>query len=190
MNTIYIILITIASSITALTTIFAFLKKSNDKVNERIRLQAKEVAIEEANKERLMRETELNNLKESNKLNFKEIDKKLNKILEIQEKRGKDEDKINKLLKAGHIETWKNDIRTIYYNLRDTGSISDAEKSYVDKIYHLYKEMGGNSDIEAKYNEMVSVYKKRIYEKYDEAHENTKRRPGRPRKVTQEETKE
>lgn len=184
-NPIVLWIVSIASIVTALTVIAHFVKKSNDTVNERIRREAKEVAIEEANKERVMRESELKNMETAITKALQSMDSKLDSIAETQKEQAKKQDKQNKLLQSGHIETWKNDIRTIYYNLRDTGTISDVEKSYVDKIYHLYKEMGGNSDIDAKYSEMVSVYTRRLREAMDEAHENTKRRPGRPKKVVE-----
>lgn len=184
-NPIVLWIVSIASIVTALTVITHFIKKSNDTVNERIRREAKEVAIEEANKERSMRESELKNMETVITQALQSMDNKLDNIVKTQKEQIKKQDRQNKLLQSGHIETWKNDIRTIYYNLRDTGTISDVEKSYVDKIYHLYKEMGGNSDIDAKYSEMVSVYTRRIREAVDEAHANNKVKRGRPKKVVE-----
>lgn len=184
-NPIVLWIVSIASIVTALTVITHFLRKSNDTVNERIRREAKEVAIEEANKERFMRESELKNMETVITQALQSMDNKLDNIVKAQKEQAKKQDKQNKLLQSGHIETWKNDIRTIYYNLRDTGTISDVEKSYVDKIYHLYKEMGGNSDIDAKYSEMVSVYTRRLREAMDEAHANTKNKRGRPKMIVE-----
>lgn len=187
MEPLYIILITTASAVTALTVIFTFGQKLWSSTRNRIRIEAREVAAEEANKERIMREADMELNRQRTEAHFDEINNKLDKITKAIEAQGKEQYKMNKLLKDGHIETWKNDIRTIYYNLRDTGNISDIEKSYVDKIYHLYKEMGGNSDIDAKYKEMVEVYTKRTREKYDEVFE---KRRGRPRKKQANEIEE
>lgn len=168
------LILVIASVITALTVIVHFIKKSNDTVSVRIRTEAKEVATQEVLMERALREQNLSKLEERLSNRFNSLEDKLDKLIEHNVQQTEQQDRTNYLLQQGHIETWKNDIRTVYYNLRDSGSISDAEKSYVDKIYHLYKEMGGNSDIDAKYNEMVSVYKKRLSEVYDEAYKNKK----------------
>ena len=35
------------------------------------------------------------------------------------------------------LEGYKHDIRKVYYRLRSSGAISDVDKAYVDKIYHL-----------------------------------------------------
>ena len=81
------------------------------------------------------------------------------------------------LLKNSHIEAYKNDIRSIYYNLRETGYISDYDKSYVDTIYPLYTKMGGNSDIQAKYAEICEVYGRITQERFDKARAIKEGRP-------------
>lgn len=168
------LILTVASVITALTVIAVFIRKSNNTVNDRIRTVAKEVAAEETEIERELRKQDTKRLEENIQTRLDGLEKKLDTLIDHNLKQSKKQDKVNLLLQQGHIETWKNDIRTIYYNLRDTGNISDVEKSYVDKIYHLYEEMGGNSDIKAKYEEMTSVYKKRLEEQYDAAFEKEK----------------
>lgn len=76
-----------------------------------------------------------------------------------------------KLLKESLIEAYKQDIRDIYYRLRSTGEISDADKSYVDKLFPKYIALGGNSDIEAKYSEICRVYETITQENYRKARE-------------------
>lgn len=65
------------------------------------------------------------------------------------------------------LETFKQDIRDIYYSLRNTGLIEDVDKAYIDKIYTYYTLLGGNSDIHAKVKEINEVYAKRTQEAYD-----------------------
>lgn len=66
--------------------------------------------------------------------------------------------------KAAIIEAFKQDIRAVYFKLRATGELDDIDKSYVDKIYHYYSILGGNSDIHAKMEEMNKVYSKKTFE--------------------------
>ena len=80
------------------------------------------------------------------------------------------------LLKSSNIESYKNDIRSIYYRLRETGEISDYDKSYIDSIFPLYTAMGGNSDIEAKYKEICEVYGKITQERFDKKREEKRRK--------------
>lgn len=74
-----------------------------------------------------------------------------------------------KLLKESLIEAYKQDIRAIYYKLRESGEIEDHDKAYVDKVFPKYIALGGNSDIEAKYAEMCRVYEKITQENFDKA---------------------
>lgn len=110
------------------------------------------------------------------KLETKNIEKKLNQINKEHQENQKEEWASIQLLKEGLIEAYKNDIRTVYYRLRDTGEISDADKAYVDKIFPKYVAIGGNSDIQAKYEELSRVYERRTQEKFDERFEKTKRK--------------
>lgn len=104
------------------------------------------------------------------------IDNKIDSLKEsidlyIKEQRDTNISDVNsiKLLKASLIEAYKHDIRKVYYKLRETGEIDDHEKAYIDKIYPMYKALGGNSDIEAKYKAMCEVYEKCTQEAFDEA---------------------
>jgi hypothetical protein len=67
------------------------------------------------------------------------------------------------------VEAYKQDFRDIYYILRETGEISDHDKAYIDKIYPYYKQLGGNSDIAAKYEEICRVVDRRTQEAFDKA---------------------
>lgn len=126
------LILVVASVITALTVIVHFIKKSNDTVSVRIRTEAKEVATQEVLMERALREQNLSKLEERLSDRFNSLEDKLDKLIEHNIQQTEQQDRTNYLLQQGHIETWKNDIRTVYYNLRDSGSISDAEKYYVE----------------------------------------------------------
>jgi MFS superfamily sulfate permease-like transporter len=75
------------------------------------------------------------------------------------------------LLKQSLIETYKQDIRDIYYKLRETGIITDTDKSYIDKLMPKYTNLGGNSDVHAKYDEICRVYEKITEENFLKARE-------------------
>lgn len=80
--------------------------------------------------------------------------------------------KVNKVITAqthALLEAFKNDIRNIYFTLRETGRLDDVDKSYVDKIYHFYKELGGNSDIHAKVGELNRIYESQTLEAIEKA---------------------
>lgn len=168
------IILATASLITASTVIYHFVRNGLDKINKRIREEARVIAVEAARTEQLAREQSEKRLEDLMNKKFNQIEQKLDTMIKQDKEQIKKQDKMNDVLQKGHIETWKNDFRSIYYNLRDTGNITDAEKSYADKIYHLYKEMGGNSDIDAKYAEMVTVFTKRLQEKHDERYNQNK----------------
>lgn len=90
---------------------------------------------------------------------------------------------IIELQKAAILETFKQDIRGIYFKLRDTGIMSDKDKSYADKIYHYYHALGGNSDIHAKMDEMNKVYSSKTFEAVEEA---KKKKPQKLKDLTLE----
>jgi len=100
-----------------------------------------------------------------------------NKIDLMSDNYKKDAEKNNaahELIQDALIESYKQDIRRIYYKLRETGELTDHDKAYVDKIFPLYKAIGGNSDIQAKYTEMCEVYGRRTQEKFDELYKMRK----------------
>lgn len=88
---------------------------------------------------------------------------------EYKTKKDKELTEVLTLLKNANIEVYKNDIRKVYYNLRETGEITDYSKEYVDALFPVYKALGGNSDIEAKYTEICEFYSKVTKENFDKA---------------------
>lgn len=123
---------------------------------------------------------EIEVLKESFECGHRQLSEKIDKIVTKEEAFQQEQLSTNGLLKDALIEAYKHDIRDIYYRLRNTGDITDAEKSYIDKIFPKYKAIGGNSDIEAKYGEICRVYERRTQEQFDLA---------RDKKKTQKKTK-
>lgn len=99
------------------------------------------------------------------------VERKIDKYVEEQRETNRKDYESIKLLKESLIEAYKQDIRDIYYKLRSTGEISDADKSYVDKLFPKYIALGGNSDIEAKYGEICRVYETITQENYRKARE-------------------
>lgn len=110
---------------------------------------------------------------ETNFSGFRQDIRDLKKDIKEQTKA---QNKLNETMQQGHLETWKRDIRDAYYTLRETGTIDDYRKSYIDKIYHIYKELGGNSDIDAKYKEISEVYATRTREQVESAFKSSRDR--------------
>lgn len=176
---IVVALTTVANLITSITVILKASRKVTDTFEAKIKDIARKVTVEELTVTLDFYQQSLNNLRDSV---YKALDDtravflRGNKELKAYiEKSNREQKKLNKALQQGHLETWKNDIRNVYFTLRDTGTLNDHEKSYVDKIYHIYKELDGNSDIDAKYKEICDVYSIRTHEKYEEAYEKTKK---------------
>lgn len=158
----------IASLITSITVIANFTKKIKNSLVTTVEDIVK-VKLEENNKHQSEKlELILQNLDDKNSYTIQDISKKLDLIIKqtVSDKESSTEE--IKLLKQSLMEVYKQEIRVIYYSLRETGFISDHDKAYVDKVMPLYRAIGGNSDIEAKYAEMVSVSQRRTQEKYDE----------------------
>lgn len=93
--------------------------------------------------------------------------------MEKQKSEGEKEHKemrfVVEYLRDAILESYKHDIRAIYYHLRDTGKLSDTDKSYIDKISPIYFALGGNSDIHAKVSAINAVYERRTQAAFDRA---------------------
>lgn len=92
-----------------------------------------------------------------------------------QEIRQVKQDAQDHLLVTSVLTLYKQEIRDIYYKLRDTGIISDQDKDYVDRIYPLYYALGGNSDTTQKMGEIQRVVERRTQEAFDKAREETEK---------------
>lgn len=106
------------------------------------------------------------------------IDNHVSKDLEHVDKQHEINEKDSQaisLLRESLLESYKREIRGIYYKLRETGDISDVDKSYLDKIYPKYIALGGNSDITAKYEAICEVYDKHLRENFEKAREKKRK---------------
>lgn len=170
-----IIVIGIASLLTSISVIWKHINKVKKTLDDKLESVIKEVVSESNIRQDERTKLMLENLKDMFTSETKSIEKKMIAYAEEYNKNRKEELHIIELLKEGLLEAYKNDIRSIYYKLRDTGEITDADKSYIDKIFPKYAALGGNSDIHAKYEEICKVYQRRTQEKYDEAFEKIKK---------------
>jgi hypothetical protein len=100
---------------------------------------------------------------------FKLLEKQITEHFAQQAELHRENDLSIRLLKDSVLEAYKRSIRDIYYRLSKTGEISDVDKAYIDKIFPKYILMGGNSDIEAKYEEIKGVFSKLTQEKFASA---------------------
>jgi hypothetical protein len=169
------IVTSIATLLASLAIIFKYINKVKKTFEERLEKAIEKVVLDSNKRQDERTYLLLQGLKESISLEIKNVQEK---IIEYSKQYTQDKNEnwsIIQLLKEGLIEAYKNDIRTIYYKLRDTGEITDADKSYIDKIFPKYSAIGGNSDIQAKYEEISRVYERRTQEKYDEAFKKTKK---------------
>lgn len=164
----------IAALLTSLAVIFKHINKAKKKVEERMDAAIEKIIIERDKAQDEKTKLLLVNLKESISLNIKSLENSLNAYTDQYAKDKREEWSMIQLLKESLVEAYKNDIRTIYYKLRDTGEITDYDKAYIDKIFPKYIAIGGNSDIRAKYEEICRVYERRTHEAYDEAYEKNK----------------
>lgn len=186
-NQIVTLIVTVASVITAILVIWNFAKRIKKFFQELITNLVINV-LDNNNKQidEKIRDT-MENIKERTSFEISLLNDKFDSFIKDYKNRNNIEDAERKLMKEALVEAYKQDIRKIYYKLRETGELSDHDKAYVDKIFPLYKAIGGNSDIQAKYTEMSRVYEKRTQEKYDEVY---KARKSTRRKKIAEEPKE
>ena len=169
-------IVAVAALMTSITALWKRIDKVKAGFDDKLENAIKQVVLESNQRQDERTAIMLENLKSMFKLETKNIEKRLNEFSTEYQQNQKEEWASIQLLKEGLIEAYKNDIRTVYYRLRDTGEISDADKAYVDKIFPKYVAIGGNSDIQAKYEELSRVYERRTQEKFDERFEKTKRK--------------
>jgi len=165
---IVMIVVGIATIITSLSVIWKHINKVKKNLDDRLEKVIKEVVLDSNKRQDERTQLMLQNLKDMFSTEMKVIETKVVAYADQYAKDKQEEWSMIQLLKEGLIEAYKNDIRTIYYKLRDTGEIADADKAYIDKIFSKYVAIGGNSDIQAKYEEISRVYERRTQEKYDE----------------------
>lgn len=177
----------LAAFLTSLAVIFKYINKAKKTVEERAYVAIDKVVADRDKMQDEKTRVLLTSLKESISLDIKCLENSLNAYTDQYTNDKREEWAVIQLLKESLIEAYKNDIRTIYYKLRDTGEITDYDKAYIDKIFPKYIAIGGNSDIRAKYEEICRVYERRTHEAYDEVYENNK---GKSKKTVKKAVKE
>lgn len=164
----------IAALLTSITALWKRIDKVKAGFDDKLEKAIRQVVLESNQRQDERTAIMLDNLKTMFKMETKAIEKQLADLKKEFDKNQKEEWAVIQLLKDSLIEAYKNDIRTVYYQLRDTGEISDADKAYIDKIFPKYVAIGGNSDIRAKYEEISRVYERRTQDKYDEKFKKSK----------------
>lgn len=177
----------LAAFLTSLAVIFKYINKAKKTVEERAYVAIDKVVADRDKMQDEKTRVLLTSLKESISLDIKCLENSLKAYTDQYTNDKREEWAVIQLLKESLIEAYKNDIRTIYYKLRDTGEITDYDKAYIDKIFPKYIAIGGNSDIRAKYEEICRVYERRTHEAYDEVYENNK---GKSKKTVKKAVKE
>jgi len=167
-------IVAFAALFSSITTLWKRINKVKASFDDKLEKAIRQVVLESNQRQDERTAIMLENLKTMFKLETKNIEKRLNALNEEYKNSQKEEWASIQLLKEALIEAYKNDVRTVYYKLRDTGEITDSDKAYIDKIFPKYVAIGGNSDIQAKYEEISRVYERRTQEKFDERFEKTK----------------
>lgn len=168
------LIISIAALVGAIMTIWAFYEKLKHKVSDKLIETVNEV-LEKNNKVQERQFQLLIDMVERNlENNLTKIKEELNAFKQHQQNLNLEQTTIIDYLKNSILEQFKQDVRDVYYNLRDTGIITDRDKSYIDKMYSYYTLLGGNSDVHAKVKEISEVYSRRTHEAYDEKAKKTK----------------
>lgn len=153
----------------AILSIWNLTEKTNNKLLNKINTQIEESLL----KNNAIQEKEVKLLLDVVSMEFLlKLETVKDEIEQLRVEQKAHNEKVNKVITAqtnALLETFKHDIRNIYFTLRETGRLDDVDKSYVDKIYHHYKELGGNSDIHAKVGELNRIYESQTLEAIEKA---------------------
>lgn len=162
-------ILVIGALASAILTIWKLIEKTNNKLLNKINTQIEESLI----RNNAIQEKEVKLLLDVVSMEFLlKLETVKDEIEHLKVEQKAHNQKVSKLTTAqtnALLEAFKNDIRNIYFTLRETGRLEDVDKSYVDKIYHYYKELGGNSDIHAKVGEMNRIYESQTLEAIEKA---------------------
>lgn len=168
-----IVLIAIGSVASAILAIWALMERLSKKFYKIVddQIERSLSNYEELQEQKFLRLIEKIALEFNHKVDCLAED--FNEYMHSQEIRQAKEDEQSKVVKASLIAIYKQEIRDIYYTLRDVGTISDQDKEYIDRIYPLYYALGGNSDITQKIGEIQRVIERRTQEAFDKALEES-----------------
>lgn len=157
----------IAVIIGAIMAVWNFTRKIKDSIKE-ITGEVVEKALENNNKVQGAEfDLKLKHQSELLSKDINEVNIRLNSFTDEQKELHKISEARDNLTRHALVESYKRDIRAIHKKLKATGTISEIDKSYVDKIYPLYRDLGGNSDIAQKVAEINEVYMVVMKENYE-----------------------
>lgn len=142
----------------AIAAIWVLLSRFNSKLDEKIGAVV-EPKIEKSEEHMIQMMEEKDKTSNASIISsLNELNRKFDAHAERQNMYNKKDIETFRIVKESLIESYKYHIRQVYWRLRNTGIISEEDMSHVQKIYPKYVELGGNSDIEAKYKEMQSLW--------------------------------
>lgn len=176
MNTTVAIIVAIGGVASAILAIWALLEKVTKKFERVLENRIKEAIRESKDETRKDMELILEAHRDAVHHRIDSVKSEVKYLGEESRRSDLEHEELLKTQSKAILEGYKHDIRQVYYKLRSSGLITDIDKTFVDKIYHYYKELGGNSDIDSKYKEMCEVYSRRTHEKYDERANKSKKR--------------
>jgi len=164
-------IVVVASAIVVILTAVTLMWDFTHRVSKAFDEKTRKIMREEFKENNVIQNKSFDlRLEHQNKMLLKDIntlDSRINNYVIEQNKESCQRNAIDALTAHALIESYKRDIKKIYFKLRETGYITDIDKSYIDKIYPLYKDLGGNSDMHQKVGEINDVYSTVIHEAYE-----------------------
>lgn len=170
---------TIGGIAAAIITIWKLVERANNKLLDKIDKQIESSLIKNNTIQEREFKLMLDIINMEQMLRIDALKEDLTCFRKDQQEHNDNVGELIELQKAAILETFKQDIRSIYFKLRDTGELEDRDKAYADKIYHYYQALGGNSDVLAKMEEMNQVYSSKTFEAVEEA----KKKKSKARKI-------
>lgn len=169
----------VAFAVTLITSIWALSERIQKKFSATVDKKVTEIvnANNKVQDDKLRATMDRLDERQANRINS--LNEKIDNFIVTQQDYNKSQDAVLERQSRAIIESYKQNIRNIYYHLRDTGEIANEDKAYLDKIYPYYIALGGNSDIRAKYEEICRVYERRTQEAYDRAREKQQQKKKR-----------
>lgn len=143
------IIILISATIVAIKGIYGFLKKPVDDIHDHVQ-DAEEQHIEEVLKREVPKL-----LQQNCDIIMASLDEIKGMTLSQEEKLTQVQNSLD-LLNASQLDVLRYNMNKIYYKYRPYKKILSADKKAFIKLYNDYKPMGGNSWIDALYNEVVT----------------------------------
>lgn len=162
--------------ITAVVSVWEFTKRIKNSIKDITTDVVKEALASNNETQGKEFDLKLSHQSELISRDIESVNVKLESFIEEQREDNKKKDAKDILTAHALIESYKRDIRGVHKKLKETGYITEPDKAYVDKIYPLYKDLGGNSDIAQKVSEINEVYMTVMRENYEKRRNNRKKK--------------